>query len=82
MQYSKVTRKYQVTIPKEVREQVEIRAGEVVMVEPLDKTKIVIKRFPKEKDPLSILVGRKQAFKDHIPVGEIEERLEERQCRT
>lgn len=78
MPFSKVTAKYQITIPKEVRKQTGVQPGEIVTVEALNEFEIIIKRFPKVKDPLKILIENKPLFKEHIPIEKIEEKAEER----
>ena len=77
MSRSKVTRKFQLTIPKDIREKVGLRAGEVVMVENLGKEEIRIRRFPRVEDPLGVLIGV-EPFSRHVPVEELEDRIEER----
>ncbi len=77
MGVSRVTDKFQVTIPKDVREAIGLRPGEEVIVETGPGGGIVVKRFPTTKDPLKILVGKKP-YPRHIPVQELEEKLETR----
>jgi AbrB family looped-hinge helix DNA binding protein len=77
MQYSKITRKFQVTIPKEVRQAVRVKAGETVIVEAHGEDGVLIRRLPKEGDPLKVLIGKKPIFDRHIPIEELEERMEE-----
>ena len=77
MGVSKVTDKFQVTIPKDVREALGLKAGEEVIVETGPGGRIVVKRFPTSKDPLKVLVGRKP-YPRHVPVEELEEKLESR----
>lgn len=77
MAKTKVTSKFQVTIPREIREKVGIRPGEVVNVESVSTEEIVIKRFRRLKNPLEVLIG-KTASTRHIPVEEIEEEVETR----
>ncbi len=72
MGVSRVTKKFQVTIPKHVREALGLRPGEEVAIETGPKGRIIIKRFPTVKDPLSILIGRK-AYTSHILIDELEE---------
>ncbi len=74
---SRVTDKFQVTIPKDVREALGIKPGEEVIVETGPGGRIVVKRFPTTKDPLKILVGKKP-YPRHIPIRELEEKLETR----
>ena len=77
MARTKVTAKYQITIPREVREKVEVRPGEVVSVEALSGNEILLRVYPRKADPLSVLIGRKH---DHpgISVEELEEKAESR----
>jgi len=77
MAKTKVTSKFQVTIPREVREKVGIRPGEVVSVESVSTEEIVVRRFRKLKDPLKVLIGKTVSTR-HIPVEEIEEWAETR----
>jgi AbrB family looped-hinge helix DNA binding protein len=77
MPRSKVTAKYQVTIPREVREKIGVEAGEVVSVEAVSKAEIRLRRFPGVSDPLSVLVGRRTSRKS-IPIEELEEKAESR----
>ena len=77
MPKTKVTSKFQVTIPKEVREKVGVRPGEVVSVESVSDEEIVIRRFRRVKDPLKVLVGKTPSVR-HVPVEEFEEKAETR----
>ena len=77
MGVSKVTDKFQVTIPKDVREALGLRRGEEVIVETGPGGRIVVKRFPTSKDPLKVLVGKKP-YPRHVPIEELEEKLEAR----
>jgi AbrB family looped-hinge helix DNA binding protein len=77
MARSKVTSKFQVTIPREVREKVDVRPGEVVSVEALSQEEIVLRRYPSVADPLNTLIGRK-ATRRAVPVEELEEMIESR----
>ncbi len=72
-----MTDKYQVTIPKDVREELGLRPGEEVIVESDSKDRIVVKRFRSTKDPLSVLIGKKP-YHRHIPIKELEEKMESR----
>jgi len=74
---SRVTEKYQVTIPKDVRERVKLSPGEIVSIEPLSQDEIRLRRFPRINDPLSVLVGKKGAkTKKSVPIEELEEKIE------
>ncbi|RLF22352.1 MAG: AbrB family transcriptional regulator [Thermoprotei archaeon] len=71
----KVTEKYQVTIPKDVRERIGLNPGEIVEVSALDENTIIIKRL-RAREPLKLLIGEKPLFDRHIPVEEVEEAAE------
>lgn len=77
MPKTKVTSKFQVTIPKEVREKVGVRPGEIVSVESAGEDKIVVRRFRRVKEPLKILVGKTPSVR-HVPVEDVEEEAETR----
>jgi len=77
MAKSKVTDKYQVTVPKEIREQIGLRAGEEVTIEVRGEGEIVIRRLKIVKNPLEILQGKKPQFDKAIPIEELEERMEQ-----
>ncbi|MCD6572510.1 MAG: AbrB/MazE/SpoVT family DNA-binding domain-containing protein [Thermoplasmata archaeon] len=76
MEKTKVTEKYQVTIPKKIREKIGLKPGEIVIVEAKSRDEIRLKRFGRVKDPLKILIGKRR-FVKHIPIEELEERMEE-----
>ncbi|QQG48216.1 MAG: AbrB/MazE/SpoVT family DNA-binding domain-containing protein [archaeon] len=71
MPKSKVTSKFQVTIPKEVREEVGIRAGEIISIVAISGEEIRVRRSPRVSDPLSVLVGRR-AHDRSVTVEELE----------
>lgn len=73
----KVTDKFQVTIPKQVRENVGLERGEVVLVDSISEEQILVRRFRRVKNPLKILIGQKPSAR-HIPVEELEEKVESR----
>lgn len=77
MGVSRVTDKFQVTIPKDVREALGLKPGEEVTVETGPGGRIVVKRFPTSRDPLKVLVGRKPSS-HHVPIDELEEKMETR----
>jgi len=77
MPRTKVTSKFQLTIPKEVREQIDLRPGEIVEVQVDDEGSIIIKRFRRVKDPLKVLIG-KTVFPRHVSIEELEEKTETR----
>lgn len=77
MPKTKVTSKFQVTIPKEVREKIGVRPGEVVSVESVSDEEIIVRRFRRVKDPLKVLIGETPSVR-HVPVEELEEEAETR----
>ncbi len=77
MARSRVTAKFQITIPKEVRKQVPLRPGEIVEVEAGDEGILLVKRFATVKDPIRILVGRARP-KRHVAIEELEQAAESR----
>jgi len=77
MAKSRVTSKFQVTIPKEVREKLGMRPGEVVSVESHSEEEIVVRRFRRVKEPLKVLIGKTRSAR-HVPFEEIEEKAETR----
>ena len=77
MPRSRVTAKYQVTIPKQVRERVGVRPGEVVSIEAISEGEIRLKRFASVADPLKVLIGGKGARRS-IRVDLLEEQIESR----
>jgi len=74
---TRVTSKFQLTIPKDIREQVDLRPGEVVEVQVDDRGAIIIKRFRRVKDPLEVLIGRAPSTR-HVNIEELEEKAETR----
>ena len=77
MPRSRVTAKYQVTIPKQVREKVGVKPGEVVSIEAISQGEIRLKRFASVADPLKVLIGGKGARRS-IRVDLLEEQIESR----
>ncbi len=77
MPKTKVTSKFQVTIPKEVREKDGVKPGEIVSVESVSEEEIILKRFRRMKEPLKVLVGKTPSAR-HIPIEELEEKAETR----
>ncbi len=77
MSRSKVTAKFQVTIPRDVREKVNIKPGETVSMEVVSQDEIMIKRYPNVANPLEILIGSGTA-RQHVPIEKLEEAMETR----
>jgi AbrB family looped-hinge helix DNA binding protein len=75
MSRTKVTSKFQLTIPKEIREQIDLKAGEVVEVQILGDEGIAIKRFRKVRNPLQVLIGETPSRR-HVSIEEFEENAE------
>jgi AbrB family looped-hinge helix DNA binding protein len=75
MSRTKVTSKFQLTIPKEIREQIDLKAGEVVEVQILGEEGIVIKRFRKVRNPLQVLIGETPSRR-HVSIEELDENAE------
>lgn len=73
MAVSKVTSKFQVTLPAVVREKVGIRAGELVEVEAKDPDTVIIRRRSKMKDPMKFFSPKRPLLKRHIPPDELDE---------
>ncbi len=73
-----MTDKYQVTIPKDVRDEVGLRPGEEVTVESAPGGSIVVKRFEPVEDPLRILTGKKPLSQKPISQRRLEKIMEER----
>ena len=71
----RITGKYQITIPKDVRDLINIVPGEIVEVEALDEHTIIVRRIG-VRDPLSHLIGKRR-FDRHISIDEVEEAVEE-----
>ena len=69
-----MTEKFQITIPKDVREAIGLKPGEILIVEPTAEGELRIKRL-RVKEPLDILIGEKK-FERHVPVEELEEKVE------
>ncbi len=77
MPESVVTDKFQVTIPKEVREDLDIKPGEKVIVEKRDADSVVIRRYRRIRQPLKHLIGKKR-YHRAVRIEELEEKLESR----
>ena len=77
MPRSKVSARYQLTIPRAVREKFEIRPGEVVIVDVLSPDEILISRSSRIEARLKTLIGSRISRKK-IPVDVLEERIESR----
>ena len=77
MARSRVTSKFQLTIPKEIRDKVGLRPGEIVIIESIDENNILIRRLRRVKDPPRFLIGKKP-YPRHIPIEELEEKAEAR----
>jgi len=72
----KVTEKYQLTVPKDVRDKIGLNPGEIVEVNALDENTIIVKRL-RIKDPLKLLIGDKPLLDKPLSIEEVEEAVEE-----
>jgi AbrB family looped-hinge helix DNA binding protein len=70
---SRVTSKFQITLPADVRERVPFRPGEVVAIEATDNGSVVVRRVRKVANPLDHLIGRKPWFPKSIPPEQVDE---------
>ncbi len=77
MPRSRVTAKFQVTIPRKVREKVAVKPGEVVSIEAVSQSEIRLRRFASIADPLQVLIGMK-ASRRGVLVESLEEKIESR----
>ncbi|TLY10576.1 MAG: AbrB/MazE/SpoVT family DNA-binding domain-containing protein [Thaumarchaeota archaeon] len=77
MPRSRVTAKFQVTIPRKVREKVAVKPGEVVSIEAVSQSEIRLRRFASIADPLQVLIGMK-ASRRGVRVESLEEKIESR----
>ncbi|TLX96011.1 MAG: AbrB/MazE/SpoVT family DNA-binding domain-containing protein [Thaumarchaeota archaeon] len=77
MPRSRVTAKNQATIPKQVREGVGVKPGEVVSIEAISQGVIRLRRFASVADPLKVLIGGKGTRRG-VPVESLEEQIESR----
>jgi len=73
---SRVTAKFQVTLPADVRTRVPFRAGELVEIEAEDDSTVRVRRIRKVSNPLEHLIGRKPWFPKAIPPERVDEMAE------
>ena len=73
---SKITSKFQVTLPADVRAKVDVRPGETVEIVAQDDRTLVLRLRRKVKDPLKYLIGKRPLLKRHIPPDELDELME------
>ena len=78
MAQSTVTEKFQITIPKEVRDEMDLRPGEKVVVERRDSDSLVVRRYRRIRKKLKHLVIKKPPHRKKIAIEELEERIEVR----
>ena len=78
MAQSTVTEKYQITIPKEVRDEMDLRPGEKVVVERCNSDSLVVRRYRRVRQPLKHLIGEKASHRKRITIEEFEEKVEAR----
>jgi len=65
MSYVKISSKYQITIPKDVREALGLEAGDKLYVG-REGTKLVLRPLPKVKDPTEKLYGSVRDGRDAV----------------
>ncbi len=70
--YAKVLPKYQITIPKKVREKLGLKQGDVVFFEPLGENGFLLRKGPS----LDTLKGTLPPLKDISPEEAIEKAIE------
>ncbi|MEE8358807.1 MAG: AbrB/MazE/SpoVT family DNA-binding domain-containing protein [Candidatus Hydrothermarchaeales archaeon] len=68
--YSKVTRRYQITIPKEMRRILEIKRGDVIAFF-AENDKIVLRKVEKIDNPVKFMKGRHKDIE--LTTKEVEE---------
>jgi AbrB family looped-hinge helix DNA binding protein len=73
----KVTTNFQITIPKEVREKIDLKPGEKFEVIVLNNNEILLRRkFKRIRNPLKVLIGKKE-WKEEISPEKLDELSEE-----
>ncbi len=55
-----VTENFQITIPKEVRREMDLRPGEKVIVVRRDVDSLLVQRYRKVRQPLKHLIGKRR----------------------
>jgi AbrB family looped-hinge helix DNA binding protein len=69
----KVTTNFQITIPKEVREKIDLKPGEEFEVIVLNNNEILLRRkFKRIRNPLKVLIGKKE-WKEEISPEKLDE---------
>ncbi len=72
-----VTEKFQITIPKEVRREMDLRPGEKVIVVRRDVDSLLVQRYRKVRQPLKHLIGKRR-YRRGVSIEELEEKIEAR----
>ncbi len=73
---TRVTSKYQITLPADVRSKMPVHPGETLVVEVQDPTTIVVRRERSVRRPLSVLIARRPLLRQHITPDELDELAE------
>jgi len=73
---SRVTAKFQITLPSDVRQRVRFRPGEVVDVDVEDEETVRVHRSRKVRRPLDHLVGRRSWRAKPVRPDEVDEMAE------
>lgn len=76
MGHTRVTDKYQITLPADVRARVPVVPGETLRVEARDAETIVVIRRRRFRRPLDVLVARKPLVRHHVPPDELDRLME------
>jgi AbrB family looped-hinge helix DNA binding protein len=73
----KVTAKFQITIPKEIREKIDLKPGEEIEIVVLNDNEIILRRkFKRIRNPLELLIEKKK-WKEEISPEKLDELSEE-----
>ena len=73
---TRVTSKYQITLPADVRSRMPVHPGETLVVEVSDPSTIIVRRERAVRRPLSVLISRRALLRRHIAPDELDELAE------
>ncbi len=73
---TRVTAKFQITLPADVRERVPFHPGETVEVVAKDEQTVLVRRTRKVKNPLRYLIAKKPWLDKSIPPEQVDELAE------
>ena len=77
MPESTVTEKFQITIPKEIREEMGLKPGEKVIVEKNGVDSILVRPYRKMRQSLKHLIGKRH-YHRRVSIEELEGKIERR----